>query len=210
MVEESRYDHINLKLQDFSTDTAGSFDFKLQLPPGTHAVQVKGHLGPVTLSSFSKTPVDGEIQFSELPTARLASLASPPADPIEWQGFLSTTMRLKGSLDQGFSLEGKTAYSKLGAKRGALQSPQVDGEVHLKAYYKAPSGGLQLHQAELRVPASTLSMTGSVGGLDADPALDLRIESPRLAFDDLIKLAAVLGQGAPDGVQASGNGQLNL
>ena len=53
-------------------------------------------------------------------------------------------------------------------------------------------------------------MTGSVTGLDADPTLDLRINSPRLAFDDLIKLAAVLGQGAPDGVQASGNGQLNL
>jgi len=209
-VEESRYDHINLKLRDFSTTTPGSFDLKLQLPPGAHALQVKGQLGPVQLSPFSKTPLDGEIQFSELPIARLASLASPPAEPVEWQGFLSTATRLKGSLGQGFLLEGKTAYSKLGAKRGALQSPQVDGEVHLKADYKAQSGALQLQQAELRMPASTVTMTGSVTGLDADPALDLRINSPRLAFDDLIKLAAVLGQGAPDGVQASGNGQLNL
>ena len=209
-VEESRYDHINLKLQNFSTDKAGSFDLNLQLPPGAHALQLKGQLGPVVLSPFSKTPVDGEIQFSELPIARLASLASPPAEAVEWQGFLSTATRLKGTLDQGFSLEGKTAYSKLGAKRGTLQSPQVDGEVHLKADYKAQSGALQLHQAELRLPNSTLSMAGSVGGLDADPALDLRINSARLAFDDLIKLAAVLGQGAPDGVQASGNGQLNL
>ncbi|HEU0006960.1 MAG TPA: AsmA family protein [Terriglobia bacterium] len=209
-LEESRYDHINLNLRNFSTDQAGSFDLNLQLPPGAHALQLKGRLGPVQLSPFSKTPVDGEIQFSELPMARLASLASPPAKPVEWQGFLSTVTRLKGSLDQGFLLEGKTAYSKLGAKRGALQSPQVDGEVHLKADYKAQSGTLQLQQAELRMPASTLTMSGSIAGLDADPALDLRINSHRLAFDDLIKLAAVLGQGAPDGVQASGNGQLNL
>ena len=209
-VEESRYDHINLNLRNLSTDKVGSFDLNLQLPPGAHALQLKGQLGPVQLSPFSKTPVDGEIQFSELPIARLASLASPPAKPVEWQGFLSTVTRLKGSLDQGFLLEGKTAYSKLGAKRGALQSPQVDGEVHLKADYKAQSGRLQLQQAELRMPASTLTMSGSIAGLDADPALDLRINSPRLAFDDLIKLAAVLGQGAPDGVQASGNGQLNL
>jgi uncharacterized protein involved in outer membrane biogenesis len=209
-VEESRYDHINLKLRDFSTNTPGSFDLKLQLPPGAHALQLRGELGPVVLSPFSKTPVDGEIQFSELPIARLASLVSPPAEAVEWQGFLTTATRLKGSLDQGFSLEGKTAYSKLGAKRGTLQSPQINGEVHLKADYKAQSSALQLQQAELRMPASTLTMTGSVTGLDADPALNLRVNSPRLAFDDLIKLAAVLGQGAPDGVQASGNGQLNL
>ncbi len=207
-VEESRYDHINLKLRDFSTDTAGSFDLKLQLPPGAHALQLKGQMGPVQLSSFAKTPVDGEIQFSELPIARLVSLSSTPVEGVEWQGSLSTATRLKGNLDQGFSVEGKTVYSKLGAKRGALQSPQVDGELHLKADYKAQS--LQLHQGELRMPASTLSVKGSVRGLDGDPALDLHIEAPRLAFDDLIKLAAVLGQGAPDGVQASGNGQLNL
>jgi len=207
-VEESRYDHINLKLQNLSTDKAGSFDVSLQLPPDAHALQLKGQFGPVVLSPISKTPVEGEIQFSELPIARLASLASPAAEAVEWQGFLTTATRLKGSLDQGFSVEGKTAYSKLGAKRGALQSPQVDGEVHLKADYKA--NALQLQQAELRMPASTIGMTGSIAGLDANPALDLRINSPRLAFDDLIKLAAVLGQGAPDGVQASGNGQLNL
>lgn len=209
-VEESRYDHINLKLRDVSTERAGSFDVSLQLPPGVHALQVKGQLGPVQLSAFSKTPVDGEIQFSELPVARLASLSSAPVEPVEWQGFLTTATRLKGSLDQGISLEGKMAYSKLGARRGALQSPQVDGEVQLKADYKAQSGALQLHQAELRMPASTLTMTGSISGLNAEPVLDLRINSPRLAFDDLIKLAAVLGQGAPDGVQASGNGQLDL
>jgi uncharacterized protein involved in outer membrane biogenesis len=208
-VEESRYDHIYLKLRDFSTERAGAFDASLQLPPGAHALQLKGQLGPVQLASFSKTPVDGEIQFSGLPVARLASLSSAPVEPIEWQGSLTTATRLKGSLDQGFSLEGKTAYSKLGARRGALQSPQVDGEVLLKADYKA-SGALQFHQAELRMPASTLTMTGSVAGLEGDPALNLRIQSPKLAFDDLIKLAAVLGQGAPDGVQASGNGQLNL
>jgi len=207
-VDESRYDHINLKLRSVSTDNAGSFDLSLQLPPGAHALQLKGQLGPVILSPFSKTLVDGEIQFSELPIARLASLASPPVDAVEWQGVLTTATRLKGSLDQGFSLEGKTAYSKLGARRGALQSPQVDGEVHLKADYKG--NALQLHQAELRMPASTLTMTGSIAGLDTDPRLDLRMNAPRLAFDDLIKLAAVLGQGAPDGVQASGNGQLNL
>jgi hypothetical protein len=110
---------------------------------------------------ISKTPVEGEIQFSELPIARLASLASPAAEAVEWQGFLTTATRLKGSLDQGFSVEGKTAYSKLGAKRGALQSPKVDGEVHLKADYKA--NALQLQQAELRMPASTISMTQHAG-----------------------------------------------
>jgi hypothetical protein len=154
--------------------------------------------------------VDGEIQFSDLPVARLVSLASHPEEPVEWQGFLSSATRLKGSLDQGWSIEGKTAYSKLGAKRGVHQSPQVDGEVHLKADYKPRSGPLQLHQAELHMPDSTLRMTGSLGRLVADPALDLRFESPRLAFDDLIKLAAVLGKGAPEGVQAGCNGQLNL
>ena len=207
-VEESRYGHINLKLRDFSTDRAGSFDLKLELPPGAHALRVKGQMGPVQLSSFAKTPVDGEIQFSELPIARMVSLSSPPAEGVEWQGSLSTATRLKGNIDEGFSLEGKTAYSKLGAKRGGLQSPQVDGELHLKADYK--SKALQLHQGELRMPASTLNVKGSISGLDGDPALDLHVEAPRLAFDDLIKLAAVLGQGAPDGVQASGNGQLNL
>src|SRR5262245_3786459 len=55
--EESRYDHINLNLRNFSTDKAGSFDLKLQLPPDAHALQVKGQLGPVQLSPFSKTPV---------------------------------------------------------------------------------------------------------------------------------------------------------
>jgi hypothetical protein len=123
--------------------------------------------------------VDGEIQFSELPMARLASLASPPAKPVEWQGFLSTVTRLKGSLDQGFLLEGKTAYSKLGAKRGALQSPQVDGEVHLKAEYKAQSGTLQLQQAELRMPASTLTMSAALPGW-MRPCADLRINSSGL------------------------------
>ncbi len=210
-VEESRYDHIQLNLRDLSTDKAGAFDLRLQLPPGAQALQVKGQLGPVNLSSFSKTPVDGEIQFSELPVSRLVSLLSPPpAEPVEWQGFLSTAARLKGRLDQGFLLEGKTVYSKLGAKRGPHQSPQVDGELHLKLDYQPEGGSLQLHRAELRMPGSTLNVTGSVGALDPDPALNLHVESPRLAFDDLIKLAAALGQGAPDGVQASGNGQLNL
>ena len=150
-LEESRYDHINLKLRDLSTDTAGSFDLKLQLPPGAHALQLKGQMGPVQLSSFAKTPVDGEIQFSELPIARLVSLSSTPVEGVEWQGSPQHGDALERQPRSRLLARGQDGVFQAGSK--ARRSPIATGGwgIALEGRLQG-SVALQLHQANFACP----------------------------------------------------------
>ena len=132
-VEESRYDHIYLKLRDLSTDEVGTFDLRLQLPPSAQALQAKGQLGPVNLSPFSKTPWSGEIQFSELPVARL-TLCCPRR--------LRRNRRMAGSpraprlaerpSGSGIPRGGQNRLLQAGRRKAeTLQSPYVDRELRI-------------------------------------------------------------------------------
>jgi uncharacterized protein involved in outer membrane biogenesis len=210
--QQVEYGNIDLDLRNFSTGEAGSFQLGLELPgPEKGTLQARGKFGPVNFSQFQKIPLDGKIEFSNAPISGLAALLAPAGDTeTQWSGTLSSDLQLQGTVQQGISADGKLTYAGLGSKRATRESPRVNGELQLKLAYQPGDRLTKIESAELRMPASSIKLAGEVKSEVEASRLNLRVNSPQLVFDDLIKLASVFGQGPPSGASASGSGQLAL
>lgn len=209
--QESQYQHIFLELNGVSTDQAGNFSLRLTLPgSGSDSLEVAGKLGPLDLSNFSKVPLDATIHLADVPLASLAGLASSQPSPIEWKGHITTQTHIQGSAGQVLTVEGETNVSGLGTKQLGLESPEISGKLEHRLTYQASSGSLEVQRSTLQLPASELSLQGSVKRDGEESSLDLKVDSSRLAVDDALKLAAAVGAGAPKGMQASGQIVLQL
>ena len=210
--EESRYENINLQLHNISTQEVATFDLSLQLPgPEKASVRAAGKLGPLNFQQFQKAILDGKVQFSSAPVAGLSALLAPvAASGTQWTGNLSGDLLVKGTLEMGFSADGKIAYAGLGSKSATHESPRVNGELLLKGGYQPSTSLVKIESSELRMPNSTVQVSGTISDQPEASQFDLRVDSPKLVFDDVLKLASVFGKGPPNGVNASGTGKLAL
>lgn len=208
-IEENRYEHIYMDVDDLSTRQSGRFSMKLQLPGREkRTLQAAGTMGPIILDQLQKTTIDGRIEFSEIPITDFATLFPSLKDTgAEWEGAVSSDVHLQGSYSAGLALDGKILYRELGAKRGPQQSSLVNGELQAKLHYLANPPTLSVEEARLRMPNSTISLSGTY---QEKGLFDLKLDSPKQSVDDLLKVASVFGQGPPRGVETSGTGELQL
>lgn len=210
-LEESRYQHIGLELRNVSPEETATFQLSLELPGSERgSLKAAGRIGPLNLSQLQKARLEGKIQFAGAPVAGFAAMLASPANEAQWMGHLTTDLQVQGSLENGFLVDGKMAYSALGSRRSTHESPRVNGELQLKLGYQPSTNVLKIESAELRMPNSSVRVAGSLRNEAEIDALDVSVDSPKLVFDDLLKLASVFGQGPPSGVDASGVGKLAL
>jgi uncharacterized protein involved in outer membrane biogenesis len=209
---ETRYEHINLALNDLLTGGTGSFSLGVQLPGvDKGSLRAAGKFGPLDTAKLKKTPIDGSIEFSEIPFASLKSFLSPAAPgETDWQGTLSTETHFRGNIAEAFYLNGKTSFSDLKPRRADRESPEVKGEIQYTLKYQFDPGSIQIEKSQLRMPASTVNLAGTVKTQKDESLLDLKVDSTKTSVDDLLKVASVLGQGPPEGTKASGQGQFHL
>ncbi|MFN8007027.1 MAG: AsmA-like C-terminal region-containing protein [Terriglobia bacterium] len=208
--QQSRWEHINLEVSDVSGPNASRFDLSLGLGgKAKNRLRLGGTLGPINLQALDKATLDVHLELSEAPIADLF-LPFQISTEDQWEGTLSCSTRIQGSLSTGMLFEGATQYSGLAVKRGSQEPVRVNGEVRHAGNYEIASNRLKLDRFELQAPHSTLNLSGTVQNVTSEPVLDLNLNSPKASFDDLLALGSVFGQGPPKGVQAEGNGQAQL
>ena len=209
---ESRYDQIDLQLEDLSATTVGQFSLQVRLPSsGAHLIKAQGRFGPVARSNLAKTNVDGKMEFTEIPVTELMTLAaSSISSEAEWRGTISSEMAIRGNLGEHLHLDGKTRFAGLGSKRGKVESPEVSGELYTQLDYQAFDSSFQIADLRLSLPGSTIQLAGNLSGQGEQTRWDLKLNSAGASIEDLLKLASVLGHGPPKGVEAAGQAQMNF
>jgi uncharacterized protein involved in outer membrane biogenesis len=209
--KEARYERINLELGGLSPGSPSSFAFQMALPgPRQHQVRAAGQFGPLDSVDPQRTPIDGKIECSAIPISSLLQLLQAETGGTEWQGSLTTVTTIKGSLADNLHLEGKTRFEELGARREGKESPPISGELRYRSDYQSPSSSLEIASAHLILPSSVIDLGGNLKGMNQAGLFDLRLDSDKCSIEDLLKLASILGQGPPRGVQANGQAQFHL
>jgi uncharacterized protein involved in outer membrane biogenesis len=210
--KESRYDQIDLLLEDLSPTIPGHFSLQVRLPAsGSQSLKAEGRFGPMIPENFAKTPVEGKIEFTEVPVTDLLALAGSTApDEMEWRGTLSTKMVVKGNLSERIHLEGTTRFTGLGSKRGNMESPEISGELYSQLDYQMSTSALQIANLRMNLPSGAIQLMGDASGMRDTTRIQLHLNSEGVSIEDLLKLASALGNGPPKGVEASGQARMNL
>jgi len=211
-IQESRYERIDLELTGISLSDPGSFSLQVQLPnSGRHLVRAKGQFGPVLFSDLGKTPLDGKVVFSDASMGSLLAFLSP-ADigAVEWLGTVSTETRFKGSLADTIRLEGRSEFKNLQTKRRDQESPEISGDLQYQLDFKPSSGSFGAVSVRLSLPSSVVDLTGNLNNRGQESTLNFHFDSDKCSIEDLMKVASLLGQGPPKGVEARGAAQFHL
>ncbi len=210
--EESRYERIGLELTGLSLSHPGSFSLQVQLPDsGRHRVSAEGKFGPVSPSDLGKTPIDGKIEFSDASIAGLLTFLSP-ADigEVEWLGAVSTETSFKGNLADVLHLEGRSRFKDLQTKRQGQESSGVSGDLRYQLDYKPSNGSFSIVSVRLSLPSSAVDLKGALNKQGQEGMLNLSFDSDKCSIEDLLKIASLLGQGPPKGVEATGVAQFHF
>jgi uncharacterized protein involved in outer membrane biogenesis len=210
--QETQYEHINAILSGVSLDTATSFILDVQIPgTGKRTLTAKGQVGPLGSGGSAKTPLNGRVEFSEVPLADLKLLALPSDESqLPWLGKLTTQTQVQGDLGDTLHLDGTTRFAGLRSASTVQESPEISGALEYKLAYELNSGSIGFESAKLQLPSSGVDLSGSIKPQGDTTLTDLKIESQKSALDDLLKLASVFGPGPPKGVEAKGDGSFHL
>ncbi|MEW5974946.1 MAG: AsmA family protein [Acidobacteriota bacterium] len=210
--QESRFESINVDLQNLSSRQPVRFECGIQLPrTSSRSLQMSGTLGTISLEDPKKIDVDGILRLTEAPLAGLLALGGTvPGSRVSWSGTVSTNSKIKGSLDQGFQLEGETRFSSLSAKHPSHTSPPLSGDLAYNLWYQPNPGNLKIARGELKMKSSEIEVLGTVTREAESSRYGLKLASRQVAIEDLLKLASLLGHGPPEGVSADGVGLLEV
>jgi len=209
---ETQYEHINAFLSGVSLDTPTSFVIDVQIPgTGKRTLRAKGEAGPIALGSSGKTPLNGHVEFSDVPLADLKLLAYPSdGNELPWQGKLTTQTQVQGDLGGILRMEGVSRFAGLKSTSTGQENPDISGDLEYKLAYESSSGSIRFESTKLQLPSSRVDLSGTLKPQKDTTVTDLKIESQKSAVDDLLKLASVFGQGPPKGVEAKGDGNFHL
>jgi uncharacterized protein involved in outer membrane biogenesis len=210
--KETQYEHINAVLSGVSLVTATNFLVDVQVPGmGKRTLRAKGEVGPFGSGGSAKIPLNGRVEFSEVPLADLKLLILPSDESeLPWQGKLTTQTEVQGDLGGTVHLDGTTKFAGLKSTGTDGENPEISGDLEYKLAYEASSRATRFESAKLQLPGSRVDLSGSIKPQGNTTLLDLKIGSEKSALDDLLKLASVFGQGPPKGVEAKGDGSFHL
>ncbi len=210
-VKETRFNHVNLDLDGFSTQEAADFSFRAELPEAKgRFLRASGKLGPVDPGQFEKTHFEGKIGLERISFRSLRALLSPTDGPIDLEGYLTMESSLKGSLSEAIRLEGRTRFSNLKSNRPGRESPEIEGEVLHTVVYRRSEASIKLEKGQLSLQDSIVHLSGDITRQDSENRVRLEIDSEKASLDDLLRVASALGQGPPKGVGASGSARFRL
>jgi AsmA protein len=183
------YDHVNLKLLDFTPSTPFQLDASVNLPgSGSQEVRLQGKGGPLSHANPAATPFQGSLDLKGVSIAGLQKFLQTPA-LVDTDGVLSGHTNIA-------SQHGKlSAGGQMSVDKPRLHGIDVGYPINadFDVISDLPNDLLTVNKGAIKFGPTPLFVTGTVNSKPTPAQLDLNLKANDVSMVELARLAAAAG-----------------
>jgi AsmA protein len=194
------YDHINLKLTDFATDSPFNLDASVHLPgAGSQEVSLKGKGGPLSHTNPAATPFKGTLDLKGVEIAGLQKFLQSPA-------LVNTDGVLSGHTDIASASGKLSANGQMDLEKPRLHGIEVGYPINLDydVSNDLTNDLLRINKGAIKLGPTPLSVTGTVNTKPTPAQLDLNLKAANVTIAEIARLAAAAGTAFAPGTTVTG------
>jgi len=200
------YDHINLKLSDFTPDAPFNIEATVHLPgPGSQQVNLQGKGGPFSHANPMVTPFKGTLDLKGVGIAGLEQFLQSPA-LVGTDGVLSGHTTIE-SQDGKLSADGKMLVEKLRLHGIDIGYP-VNADYDLSD--DLINDLLRINKAAIKLGPAPIFVSGTVNSKPTPAQLDIKLKADDVSITEAACLAAAAGMAFSPGTTVNGRINANI
>jgi AsmA protein len=194
------YDHINLKLTDFTPDAPFNLEASVHLPgAGSQEVSLKGKGGPLSHANPATTPFKGSLELKGVVISGLQKFLQSPA-------LVNTDGVLSGHTDIANENGRLSATGQMNVDKPRLHG--IDVGYPINADYDVnddlPNDLLRINKCAIKLGPTPLSVTGTMNSKPTPSQLDLNLKANNVSIAEIARLAAAAGIAFAPGTTVNG------
>jgi len=197
------YDHINLKLTDFATDSPFNLDASVHLPgAGSQEVTLKGKGGPLSHTNPAATPFKGTLDLKGVEIAGLQKFLQSPA-------LVNTDGVLSGHTDIASASGKLSASGQMDLEKPKLHGIDVGYPINMDYDVSddLTNDLLTISKGAIKLGPTPLSVSGTMNSKPTPAQLNLDLKANNVSIAEIARLAAAAGIAFAPGTTV--NGQLS-
>jgi AsmA protein len=197
------YDHINLKLTDFATDSPFNLDASVHLPgAGSQEVSLKGRGGPLSHTNPPATPFKGTLDLKGVEIAGLQKFLQSPA-------LVNTDGVLSGHTDIASASGKLSASGQMDLEKPKLRGIDVGYPINMDYDVSddLTNDLLTISKGAIKLGPTPLSVSGTMNSKPTPAQLNLDLKANNVSIAEIARLAAAAGIAFAPGTTV--NGQLS-
>lgn len=191
------YDDVNITVTNFSPTSQFPFRLSAKLPAGGTA-DVTGQAGPINASDAAKTPFDAKVKVNNMDI--VASGFIDPASGIAGLATFDGTLNSNGTVAKaiGTFTGNKLQFSPKGTP--ATKTVVIKHTVNVDLDKQVGN----LTQGDIEIGKAVAHLTGSFKSQGDTQVLDMKLNGPNMAVEELQAMLPALGVVLPSGSQLKG------
>jgi AsmA protein len=200
------YDHMNLKLSDFTPDAPFDIQAAVHLPgPGNQQVNLQGKGGPFSPANPMVTPFKGTLDLKGVGIAGLQQFLQSPA-LVGTDGVLSGHTTIE-SQDGKFSADGKMLVEQLRLRGIEIGFP-VNADYDLSD--DLTNDLIRINKGAIKLGPAPVFVSGTVNSKPTPAQLDLKLKADDISITEVAHLAAAAGMAFSPGATVNGRMNANI
>ncbi len=199
---------IDLEVTDLSLESSIGIDLSFELPD-SGAARLKGRIGPIPApGSEAPLPMDARLRLDGFRGGAAAPYLRAFSGLGIHGGSLDLDLSVSGEIPGDLEARGEATLNDLSVDplSGGGPPVEIDGSVALEGLFSEE--GMRLSRCDISTGRSAVSLAGTLSGLRSRPVIDARVETERVAFQDVLPVLKILGSFLPPGL--TGEGEIAL
>ena len=197
------YDHVNLKLSDFTPNTPFQLEASVNLPgSGAQEIRLQGQGGPLSHSNPATTPFKGSLDLKGVVIAGLQKFLQSPA-LVDTDGVLSGHTNIANQAGK------LSANGQMNVDKPRLHGIDIGYPINadFDVISDIPNDLLTINKGAIKFGPTPLFVTGTVNSKPTPAQLDLNLKADNISIMEVARLAAAAGMAfSPD---TTVNGRVN-
>lgn len=191
------YDKVDVEVKDFSFTSQFPFQLKVHLLSGGDA-DISGQAGPISAADAAKTPFEATVRVSDLDIGTSGFI-----DPASGIGGLANFEGTLNSNGNQAKAVGKFTGTKLKFSPKATPGPKTVVITHTMEIDLDKQSGT-LSQGDVAIGKAVAHLTGTFQTQGDTQVLNMKLDAPDMAVDELEAMLPSLGVVLPSGSQLKG------
>lgn len=200
------YNHIDLKVTDFSSNKPFGLDLGAHFPgQGKELLSFSGKAGPFGSGNTPSIPVTGHLSLQEISVAGVNSVAAGTIPP-NTDGVLSGSGDVT-SQDDNLACKGNFKVENAVIQGAKLGYP-IDAQYDLTMNRKTDQ--IEIRSGSVKLGPTAVSISGGINSAAKPSALNLRVNTANASISDLARLASAFGGSSSTADQVKGSVNADL
>jgi AsmA protein len=183
---------VNIELKDFSPESSFPFSLEAEVAGGG-SIRLEGKAGPIRQAAVVETPFDANLTITRLDLA--GSGFAQPSSGIAGLVSIDGRAASNGHL---VNIKGKLKAENLKLAKGGSPAKRTV-EIDLVLAHDLAKDGGTLENSAIRIGAAQVNVSGTYRLNEASPAINLRLNGPKMELTELATILPALDVVLPAG-----------